>query len=118
MLKAGIYGYILKNETPKTIISALHTIVRGNKWYNQNVASKIAKLIREMESGVNSLTKREKDVMVHLARGMNNDDISETLNMSKWTIRFHLNNIYSKLYINSGAKAIVWAIEKGYGKKE
>ena len=51
------------------------------------------------------------NLMTYLARGMNNKGIAAELFISERTVRFHLRNIYDKLYIKSRTEAVIWAIK-------
>jgi len=63
-----------------------------------------------------SLTARELDILSHLARGMSNAEIAERVFISEKTVRNHLTSIFSKLHVDSRAKAIVLAREGGLVK--
>jgi DNA-binding NarL/FixJ family response regulator len=62
------------------------------------------------------LTARELDILCHLARGLSNADIAERVFISEKTVRNHLTSIFSKLDVDSRAKAIVLAREAGLVK--
>ena len=63
------------------------------------------------------LTARELDILGHLARGLSNADIAERIFISEKTVRNHLTSIFSKLDVDSRAKAIVLAREGGLVKQ-
>jgi DNA-binding CsgD family transcriptional regulator len=63
------------------------------------------------------LTARELDILCHLARGLSNADIAERIFISEKTVRNHLTSIFSKLDVDSRAKAIVLAREGGLLKQ-
>jgi len=117
MLKAGVAGYLLKDEAPLNIINAIRIINNGKTWYSQSIASKIAEMVSGANIGVNDLSKRETEVLEYLASGLSNQDIADKLFVSKRTIRFHLKNIYQKLYMDSRSEVIVWAIQNGFNIK-
>jgi DNA-binding NarL/FixJ family response regulator len=59
------------------------------------------------------LTNREKEVMVHLAKGKTNKEISKDLLLSPSTIRNHISNIFTKLKISNRSQATAIAIYSG-----
>jgi len=61
-----------------------------------------------------SLTPRELGVLRELARGGTNVDIAKALGISRWTVLYHLKNIYSKLGTNRRGEVIVWAVRHGF----
>jgi DNA-binding CsgD family transcriptional regulator len=60
-----------------------------------------------------TLTVRELEVLRQLAEGLSNKEIAGRLNLSSRTINFHLDNIYTKLDVNSRTEALVKAIKRG-----
>jgi DNA-binding NarL/FixJ family response regulator len=62
------------------------------------------------------LTPREREVLAQLSLGGSDLAISQQLGISKRTVRYHLQNIYSKLGIKHRSEAIVWAVRAGLGE--
>ena len=59
------------------------------------------------------LTEREKTVIKHLITGLNNEEISKTLNISVHTTKAHLEAIYDKLKVHNRVQAVIKAIKTG-----
>ena len=59
------------------------------------------------------ITSREKEVLMHLAKGKTNKEISKTLMLSPSTIRNHISNIFTKLRISNRSQATAIAIYSG-----
>ena len=59
------------------------------------------------------LTERELEVLTHIARGLSNDDIAETLVVSQATVKTHVNRILAKLSLATRVQAVVLAYETG-----
>ena len=57
---------------------------------------------------MNSLTSREREIVLTLAEGLSNKGISYRLNISEGTVKAHLHNIYSKLGVKTGLPWLCW----------
>jgi DNA-binding NarL/FixJ family response regulator len=68
------------------------------------------------QAAMPDLTPREREVLAQLSRGGSDQTISQQLGISKRTVRYHLQNIYSKLGIKHRSEAIVWAVRAGLGE--
>jgi DNA-binding NarL/FixJ family response regulator len=68
------------------------------------------------QAAMPDLTPREREVLAQLSRGGSDQAISQQLGISKRTVRYHLQNIYSKLGIRHRSEAIVWAVRAGLGE--
>jgi DNA-binding NarL/FixJ family response regulator len=62
------------------------------------------------------LTRREKEILDLIARGLDNNQIAASLVISSKTVRNHINNIYSKLQVTNRPRAIIKAREAGMGR--
>jgi DNA-binding NarL/FixJ family response regulator len=111
LLRAGVKGYVLKNEAIDILLQAIRTVALGGTWFSQIVVQKLARTARITPE----FTGREQDVLHCLARGASNDMIASELDVTERTIRFHLKNIYRKLEVETRGEAIVWAVRAGYG---
>ncbi|MGJ3237071.1 MAG: alpha/beta fold hydrolase [Anaerolineae bacterium] len=67
------------------------------------------------EQRFSDLTDRQHEVLELIAQGMSNEEIADTLTIADKTVRNHITRIYSKLYVDTRAQAIVMAREAGYG---
>ena len=111
LIKAGAKGYILKDEEPSTITTAVRTVAKGKTWLSPQVVDTVLDhTVRETDASEEpELSARETEVLQLLSEGHSNQEISERLGISERTVRFHLRNIYDKLGLKRG-KAIVWAV--------
>ena len=65
---------------------------------------------------LDDLSPREREVLDHLARGLDNDEIAGALHLSEKTVRNHVTAIFAKLDFASRPRAIVWARNAGLGR--
>ena len=63
----------------------------------------------------NALTKRQRDVVEYLARGLTNSQIADQLGLSESTIRVHVSTILDRLQLNNRTQVAVWADRYGRG---
>lgn len=121
-IQAGASGYFLKEESIDVIIEALTKELDGSP-LSPLMAHKVLELLRSTEikkiSGNEAetiLTKREVETLKLLVDGLNYKEIAEKLFVSPQTVRTHIQNIYSKLHVNSKTAAIKMAIKKQWFK--
>lgn len=113
-LKAGASGYLLKGSTPRELIEALFELRKGGA----PMSPKIARLvIREFQNeGAQEqplLSKREKEILLNLEKGLTYKEIAELLNISPHTVHTHIKNIYEKLQAKDRQEALRKAIKTG-----
>ena len=78
-------------------------------------AEQLARVQRwgEVEQRWESLTEREREVLLLMAAGKSNNEIAQALSVTVWTVSFHISNILKKLGVASRVEAAVWAKEHG-----
>lgn len=114
MTMLGVDGYMLKDEAPDTVVRAVHAIMSGGSWFSRSVLEKLILLQPGSQSNTEKLTEREQELLVLLARGLDNQTIASKLSLAEQTVRNYLSQLYSKLRITSRNEAIVWAIKHGF----
>jgi two-component system, NarL family, response regulator len=107
-LRAGAKGYLLKRAEPKELLDAIRTVHQGKKYIPPSIAAKLAERIGSPE-----LSDRELEVLRLIAKGKNNQQISNDLNIAESTVRFHANNIFGKLKVSDRTQALVTALNRG-----
>lgn len=116
MEEAGAKGYVLKNISPKQLITAIETVVSGRKYYAQEVSEKLIDLKRKKvrnktQQEKYGVTNRQIEILKLISDGMTNEDISKKLKLSKRTIDTHRQNLLVKLEVNNTAALIRKATE-------
>jgi DNA-binding NarL/FixJ family response regulator len=113
-MQAGANGYILKSID----ISELVEVIRAFARSEQPMSPYLLDLALEWnndsagENGKKLLTKREKQILVCLARGQGNKEISDSLYISTETVKTHIKNIFKKLEVKSRLEAVIAAKER------
>ena len=110
LLEAGAAGYITKDQHPTAVREAVLAVDRGEgRWF--------VPIPRKPET-LSPLTGREHEVLVLMARGLDNVTIGERLRIAENTVRNHLAAVYSKLDVGSAREAVAWAWENGLVRAE
>ena len=109
-IEAGAAGYLLKDVAPEVIIDGIQRAAAGDMVLAPGLASRV---LRGMRNPLPRLTAREIDVLKHLATGFTNKEIARALFVTEATVKSHLNNIFTKLDVDSRSRAVHLAQETG-----
>lgn len=128
-LKSGACGYLLKNIEAETLVNAIRVAARGESVISPHMLGKLLAGIRggsaELQSQpqalnkpkskaeLESLTKRESEILRCIARGQSNKEIGRELDITESTVKIHVQNVFRKLDLTSRVQAAVYAIERG-----
>ena len=118
-LQAGAYGYILKEQSRELITEQLQRISQGEPPLSPSIARKvIAYFAAQAKPQANalphvSLTERESEVLLRVAKGFTLPEIGVQLNLSRHTIADYVKQIYRKLNVSSRAEAALEAQRLG-----
>ena len=111
-LEAGADGYLLKNTSPLKLYEAIHDVTLGSAPISPGVAKKLLQAFhKKTPRQYFDLSKREKQILQMLVDGYTYKKIAGECFISMDTVRTHLKNIYTKLQVNSGKKAIAKALK-------
>lgn len=110
MIESGASGYLLKNAGKQEIIEAIK-MVAGGKTYLTFDAGQALKSDTQKQNTIPPLTKREKEVLINIAEGLTNNQISEKLFISIDTVDSHRKNLHTKLNVKNTAMLIRFAVE-------
>ena len=109
----GVDGYILKDSESAELKKAIFSIVEGENYIQPSLIPELnSKMIEKNrdEGKIESLTKRELEVLKLLAVGMYNKEVAEKLNISERTVKNHVSNIFKKIEVTDRTQAAVFAI--------
>lgn len=116
-LETGANGYILKSSTPEVLLGAIKELTEGGSPMSSDIARKVVKRMQlNSKTDLKSLygiTKRETEILSHLAKGLSYKEISDALFISEKTMKKHIYNIYEKMHVNSKVEAV----NKFYGRE-
>ncbi len=109
-IEAGAAGYLLKDVAPETIVTAVLDAAAGRLVLAPELAQRVVDTMRRPRL---RFTDRERDVLTALDAGCSNREIAKSLFISEATVKTHLVHIFDKLGVDSRAKAVTVARERG-----
>jgi len=108
-LKAGAYGYLLKNVPAQQMLEAIRRVHSGNKCIPREIAAGLAEHLSD-----DNLSEREIEVLRHVADGNRNRDIGEKLFIAEETVKVHLKRIMGKLGARDRTHSVAIAARRGF----
>ncbi len=118
-LGAGADGYLLKDASRAELLLAIRTVSSGQRFLCKAVASMVLSgfLTGDKQSPcavvANSITAREREVLVRIAQGQSNKAIARDLGLSPKTVEKHRSNVMRKLQLHNAAAITMYAIRSG-----
>jgi DNA-binding NarL/FixJ family response regulator len=122
MLEAGASGYVLKNAGRDELLTAIHTVAKGDSYFSQKVSATLLQAItRQKENpdapkkpiGPTPLSDREIEVLRLIAQEFSNGEIAEKLFISIRTVDTHRRNLLEKLQVKNTVGLVKYALDKG-----
>ena len=115
-LRAGARGYVMKQEAPQTVVTAIRTVLDGKQYISDRVREHIIQRMPydkgEGEgSPLEALTIREFEVFQCVGHGMSNKNIAEKLNVSVKTVENYRERIKNKLNLDSSSHMMQYAVQ-------
>jgi DNA-binding NarL/FixJ family response regulator len=110
--KLGIDAYIHKTSSTRELVATMESLMREPKGENTVVSMPRGSLERMGDGPMGTLSERETEVLVHVARGRSNNQIATELNLAESTVKRHLANIYQKVGVGSRSEATRLALQE------
>jgi two-component system response regulator NreC len=115
-LDAGASGYVLKDSPPLQLVYAIQTVNHGQQYMSPRVLTGVVRQYisqpGEFKGGYESLSDREREILVLLAEGHSLKEIACQLNLSAKTVDAHKCNLMRKLDLHDRSELIRYAIRK------
>lgn len=118
-LAAGAIGFMAKDTPIDSVVVAVRAAAQGVAWLSPRAAELVLGRVRqrslkqEEAASLDQLSARELDVLRLIARGMENAEIADTLNISPRTAKNHVSNILAKLGLPGRVQAAIYAVRRG-----
>jgi len=112
MVDAGAKGFLLKDSDISEVREAILTVMKGGSYFSQELLYNVIQKFktRETEVRMANLSKREKEILLKICEGLSNQEIADTLFISKRTVDKHRANLLSKTGSKNTASLILFAI--------
>jgi len=107
MLRNGAVGYLIKSSLAEDLPQTIRATVQGKMVFSSEVGAHLLSPPQPIKNF--KLTDRELEVLVLLAEGLTNQQSALKLSISQSTLKFHMNNIYHKLGVQTRSEALVLA---------
>jgi DNA-binding NarL/FixJ family response regulator len=118
-LRAGASGFLLKDASPETLLSAIRAVANGQGLIAPEVTrGLIAHFAASAPDPTRRhdlarLSEREREVLLEVARGRSNGEIAQRLFIEEATVKSHVSKILLKLGLHSRVQAVILAYETG-----
>jgi DNA-binding NarL/FixJ family response regulator len=112
-IEAGAAGYQLKDIEPDELVNSIRKLLSGENSLHPKATNHLLTRITKQDPPhkIHALTKREKDVLVELAKGKSNKEIASSLYITEKTVKTHISNIFSKLEVSDRTQAALYAVK-------
>ena len=116
-LKAGARGFLLKDAGPELLVQAVQAAARGDALIAPNVTVRLLAAFAGTPAAappkqpIESLTAREEEVLVAVARGLTNHEVAAELFISLSTVKTHLGSLMAKLGVRNRVELALWAYQ-------
>lgn len=110
----GVDGYILKDSESAELKKAINALVNGESYIQPSLIPALNSRLVSRDTDkdkIDTLTKRELEVLIQVANGMFNKEIATSLNISERTVKNHISNIFKKIDVSDRTQAAVFAIK-------
>ena len=121
-LRAGASGFLLKDAPTADLLSAIRAVASGDAVVapstTRRLLATIAHQLPVAETGIpapeaSSLTPREHEVLLAVARGLSNAEIADELVLSEATVKTHVGRILAKLGLRDRVQIVIYAYDRG-----
>jgi DNA-binding NarL/FixJ family response regulator len=120
-LQAGASGFLLKDIQPEVLVAGIHAVHAGESLLAPTVTRRMIETFldrrpastRRDDARLQTLTERELQTLVLIARGLSNTEIAETFVVSETTVKTHVGRVLTKLGVRDRVHAVIYAYEHG-----
>ena len=119
-LAAGASAFLLKAAPPEDLIRAIRVVAEGDSLLSPSVTRRLidefAKRPQRSSAKpkqLDSLTEREREVLIEVAKGLTNSEIASRLHVSEATVKTHVAHVLDKLDLRDRVQAVILAYELG-----
>ena len=117
-VRAGARGYVTKTVSPADLAEAIRRVMEGDAVFSPKLAGFVldafsAIEVKNLDPDFDKLTKREREVLQHIARGYTYREVGEQLFISTKTVENHMSAVLRKLQLSNRRELTRWAQDRG-----
>ncbi|NJN18292.1 MAG: response regulator transcription factor [Oscillochloris sp.] len=112
-VQSGADGYLLKDVDIGDLERAIQTVMAGKPFLHPEATRHLLQATAQPVEPGDTLTAREREVLVGLARGLTNRQIAGELSIAEKTVSVHVSNLLAKLHLTSRTQAALYATRSG-----
>jgi len=117
-LRAGASGFLLKDTRPAELLAAVRAVATGEAAISTRVTRRMldlfgARLPEAGASALDTLTPREREILLAIGEGLSNGEIGERFVLSESTVKTHVGRVLLKLGLRDRVQAVIFAFEHG-----
>jgi DNA-binding NarL/FixJ family response regulator len=122
-LGAGASGFVLKDDPPEQLLTAIHTVAAGDALLSPSITKRVIKHFARTPRPAppkefDELTPREQEVFRLIADGLSNPEIAQELYITDATVKTHVTHILQKLGLRDRVQAVVLAYQTGLFERD
>jgi DNA-binding NarL/FixJ family response regulator len=119
-LRAGASGFLLKDSRPDELLQAIHSVANGDAVMAPSATRRLLDHVVPLlpashgdraDTRLDILTDREREVLIEIAKGATNAEISSTLYMAEGTVKTHIGRLFAKLHARDRVQLVLIAYE-------
>ena len=114
-VRAGVRGYLLKENAATAVVDAIVAVSRGDQWFDPGIPGELVSQYRYDGTGSTTtttrLTPRQTEVLRLICEGMTEREIADDLGISHHTVHIHKNNIMQTLHLHSKVDLVKYALQ-------
>jgi DNA-binding NarL/FixJ family response regulator len=119
-LRVGASGFLLKDVSPEQLVAAVRMVATGDALLAPSITRRLVErfarpvvVVEQPRPELSTLTAREREVLILMARGLSNTELADRLTLSEATVKTHVARILGKLDLRDRVQAVVLAYESG-----
>jgi len=117
-LRAGASGFLLKDTRPAELLAAVRAVASGEAAISTRVTRRMldlfgARLPETQGTALDTLTPREREILLAIGEGLSNGEIGERFVLSESTVKTHVGRVLLKLGLRDRVQAVIFAFENG-----
>jgi two-component system response regulator NreC len=113
-LRAGVHGYVLKNQAPEDLVDAVREVAKGAVYLSPSIARVVVDaFLHKGDLPNDPLSPREREVLQLVAEGKTTKEVAQVLGISVKTADSHRSRLMEKLEIHETAGLVRYAIRRG-----